>query len=328
MFMTSSINRHAPLYPNLGKFEDWLEERLIPLKHLGPSFTPKYFTIIICCAYQGLCHRVTTLNADKAIVPRGLHAGRHTVASSTEALLKALALTTVQMFGRVSTTGLFPKAYPLDPPQKTRKLHDPKLAEAVHRDASLAAGLPHFSTRHMRAWGRDTFISLRGLLLCPGHHGQARRTLIAFASVLKHGQIPNLLDQGIRPRFNARDASWWWLWGVQEYCRGSQEGLKFLNTELARRFPPPQRYRKESFLQVGDNMPGDDGDSYVDPSDERCYQHRSTIAHVIQEVLERHARGINYREWNAGPELDSDMRDEVSFRVSACDDLAESHISV
>ncbi|TPX46489.1 hypothetical protein SeMB42_g03671 [Synchytrium endobioticum] len=314
-YILNRLLKYAPLYPNLSKFEDWLEERLTLVNQLGPSFMPKYFTIIVCSAYQGLCHRVTSLNVEEVVVPHGLHYSSHSIASSTAAFSRALALTTVQMFGRISSTGLFPKPYPLDPPQKPRKVQHAKVAGAVSRDASLAAGLPHFATGHMRAWGRDTFISLCGLLLCPGHHARARRTLIAFASVLKHGQIPNLLDQGFRPRYNARDATWWWLWGVQEYCRGSKEGLKFLGTEVARRFPPPQRYRKESFLRVGDNIPGDDGDSYVDPSDERCYQHHTTIAQIIQEILERHARGIAYREWNAGRELDRDMRDE-GFNVN------------
>ena len=63
----------------------------------------------------------------------------------------------------------------------------------------------------MRCWGRDTFISLRGLMMTTGRWEEARSVLLSFASVVRHGLVPNLMDSGRNPRFNARDATWWFL---------------------------------------------------------------------------------------------------------------------
>lgn len=81
----------------------------------------------------------------------------------------------------------------------------------------MSAGLPHFASGWARCWGRDTFISLKGILLIPGLYAEARSIILQYASVLRHGLIPNLLDGGRNPRYNSRDACWWFIKSIKDY---------------------------------------------------------------------------------------------------------------
>jgi len=52
--------------------------------------------------------------------------------------------------------------------------------------------------------------------------------------------IPNLLDFGNNPRYNCRDACWWFIRGVKEYVRATKDyailktkvNLIFLSNDL------------------------------------------------------------------------------------------------
>ncbi|MBS0197504.1 MAG: glycogen debranching enzyme family protein [Planctomycetes bacterium] len=86
---------------------------------------------------------------------------------------------------------------------------------------SVIAGYPWFSD-----WGRDTCISLRGLMLTTGRLDEARRTLEAFAELREGGLIPNCFDNGSgSPEYNTADASLWYLIAAADYARAANEKI-------------------------------------------------------------------------------------------------------
>jgi predicted glycogen debranching enzyme len=69
----------------------------------------------------------------------------------------------------------------------------------------------------MRCWGRDTFISLPGLLLSTGRYEDAKSVLRRFASFEKGGLIPNKIGDGKHPEYNTADAPMWYVQAVKSY---------------------------------------------------------------------------------------------------------------
>jgi glycogen debranching enzyme len=80
------------------------------------------------------------------------------------------------------------------------------------------------------------------------------------------------------------------LQSIQDYVNSSPEGLSILSEPVKRRFPKD--------------------DTWVPWDDPRAYAYSSTLAEIIQEIIQRHAEGISFREYNAGPNLDMQMKDE------------------
>lgn len=166
MSTLTGSNSQTDKFPNLAFPAQWLQARFARIKNsVAPYLRPKFFAITVYTAYKAA--RSAALEQFSEFVSTG------------HEFTRDLALCAVQMHGVVQSASLDPsKAMP-----------------------SLAAGLPHFSTGWARCWGRDVFISLRGLFLTTGNYEEARKHILAFASTLKHGLIPNLLDSVRNPRY-------------------------------------------------------------------------------------------------------------------------------
>ncbi|ORZ07829.1 glycogen debranching enzyme [Absidia repens] len=255
-YTVNRLDKYLPHYPHLEGLRHWLDSRMSKVKEMPDFLVPKYFAMTIQTAYNKVY-----LHALSLMSPLVQH-------GKNDVFLQQLAMTSVQMLGQVPSTGLHP----------------------TESNPSLAAGLPHFTNGPFRTWGRDAFISLRGLLMVTGRFDEAKNHILAFAASLKHGLIPNLLDSVRQPRYNARDAVWFFLQAIQDYVMmapPSLDGLAILNEKVARRFPKDDRF-----------VPVEEG-----------YQYSCTLGEIIQEIFERHAKGIHFREYNAGPKIDRQMSD-------------------
>jgi predicted glycogen debranching enzyme len=87
---------------------------------------------------------------------------------------------------------------------------------------TIVAGYPWFTD-----WGRDTLIALRGFMTLPDGLDLARDILLAWASAVSEGMLPNRFpDSGEQPEFNAVDASLWYVVAVHEFLKAAGEAVE------------------------------------------------------------------------------------------------------
>jgi glycogen debranching enzyme len=111
-----------------------------------------------------------------------------------------------------------------------------------------------------------------------------------FGACLRHGLITNLHDGGLNPRYNARDATWWYLQVLQDYALMSGEGDNVFKWRVPRPFP--MDIQAEHYRRANEARP------------------IVTMADIVQEILTAHENGIHFTEWNAGKQIDAVMRTE------------------
>ena len=88
---------------------------------------------------------------------------------------------------------------------------------------SIIAGYPWFAD-----WGRDTMISLPGLLLATGRFDEALNTLRVYAGAIRNGLIPNRFDDYAGgAHYNTVDASLWFLHAAAAYREASGDHAEY-----------------------------------------------------------------------------------------------------
>jgi glycogen debranching enzyme len=90
---------------------------------------------------------------------------------------------------------------------------DPFIVRRADGSPTIIAGHPWFTD-----WGRDTMISLPGLLITSGKLDEARQILQGFLDHLNQGIVPNRFpDAGETPEYNTADATLWMFQDVRKW---------------------------------------------------------------------------------------------------------------
>ncbi|HUT17396.1 MAG TPA: amylo-alpha-1,6-glucosidase [Acidobacteriota bacterium] len=104
---------------------------------------------------------------------------------------------------------------------------DAFLVKGAGDRSAVMAGYFWFET-----WGRDTFISLPGLMLATGRFAEAKKVLLDFTRRIKQGLIPNFVgDRSGEPAYNTVDATLWYVNAVLQFLKYTGD-FKFVQKQL------------------------------------------------------------------------------------------------
>jgi predicted glycogen debranching enzyme len=96
---------------------------------------------------------------------------------------------------------------------------------------TIIAGYPWFCD-----WGRDTFISMRGLCFALERWDEARAILLEWSRTVSQGMLPNrFVEAGETAEYNSVDASLWFVVAAGELFEAARAGRAELPGSSARR---------------------------------------------------------------------------------------------
>ncbi len=185
---------------------------------------------------------------------------------------------------------------------------------------TILAGFPWFLD-----WGRDTFISLPGLLLSTERFAEAAGVLATFAGAVDEGMIPNRFDDyGNDPHYNSIDASLWFVHSAFEYLKATDDRVLFDEILLPAVRQIIQSYRSGTRfgIHAADDglITGGDAETQLTWMDAKCNNVAFTPRYG--KAVEINALWYNalcnmagyYRDRNAGGDAGfySDLAEQVS----------------
>jgi len=98
---------------------------------------------------------------------------------------------------------------------------------SAQQEKSVIAGYHWFET-----WGRDTFVSLPGLMLVTGKFEEAKQVFLSFRKYCKDGLIPNYIpDRAEMFAYNTVDATLWFVNAVLQYLKYTGD-FEFVQKQL------------------------------------------------------------------------------------------------
>ncbi|CAM4839817.1 unnamed protein product [Rotaria magnacalcarata] len=270
-WLMNYVSNRLKIYSNTKQLGEWYENVFSSISLLSRLMVPVYFDLIIRNSYELLLEHSYSLMSP--------------FISQSSKFVRQLSQSSIQLISIIKNARLPLLSPNLREPRPLEE-KDEQTLERIQLCPSLAAGFPHFASGIWRNWGRDTFISLRGLLLLTGRYEEARYLILSYGGCLRHGLIPNLLADGKVARYNARDSVWWWLYSISNYTNSVPDGYEILSDKVSRLYPT-----HDSPAQVAG-------------------AHDQLLYDVIHEVLLRHLQLLSFRERGAGHSLDSNMNDE------------------